>query len=110
MNSVEVELQQHVGINNRRGVIVEVEHDQWVVLASVNGSKMREVGLICKHEGAPFNGTGGLREWPASVQEQIKEAVMAKLGRAEMKMFIPVEPSPLLLGEEDDDLEDTDLE
>ena len=119
MNTVEVELRPHIGqnFNTKLQTIVNVEHDQFVVMASVNGGPMTQVGYIGKAAGRPLNGIDTLRALPAEIQEQIKEAVEIEKGGGPIKMFVPAEPSPLLTGDsdeddddDDDELEDTEVE
>ena len=114
MNTVEVELRPHIGqnFNTRLQAIVEIEHDQFIVMASVNGGPMTQVGYIGKAAGAPLNGIDTLRALPATVQEQIKEAVELEKGGGPVKMFVPADPHPLLVGddEDEDDIEDTEVE
>ena len=105
MNTVQVELRPHVGknYNLKLQAIVEIEHDQWIVMASINGGPMTQVGYIGKREGAPFNGIDTLRSLPASIRDQIKDAIEVQRGGEPVRMFVPAEPSPLLVGEEDED-------
>jgi len=107
-NSVEIELRPHIGrnYNSAMGCIVDIEHSQWIVLASVNGSPMKQVGYVGKQANAPLNGTSDLRGLPAPIREQVREEVQRKLGADETKMFVPIEPDPLLLGADADDDDD----
>ena len=110
MNTVSIELRPHIGrnFNTKLQTIVEIEHEQFIVMASVNGGPLTQVGYIGKTAGAPFNGIDTLRALPASVQEQIKEAIEVERGGSPVKMFVPAVPSPLLTGDSDDDEDDTD--
>ena len=81
---------------------VEVKHNQHIVLASINGAPLRQVGYIGTQSGAPLNGTHDLRVLPESVQEQIRQEVSKKLGH-DAKMFVPAPPHDLLVGGENDE-------
>ena len=48
----EVELRPHIGKRNTPFGPVDVEHDQWIVLANRPGDSPRQVGYLPKREGA----------------------------------------------------------
>lgn len=105
MNTVEVELRPHIGknYNKKLNQVVEIEHDQFVVMASVNGSSMVQIGYIGKSQDAPLNGIDTMRALPKHIQEQITQEVAEKLGRGEVKTFVPAPIVPELFGEEEED-------
>ena len=111
MNTVEIEFRPHIGqnYNTKLQAIVNIEHDQFIVMASINGGPMTQVGYIGKTPSAPLNGIDTLRCLPVSVQDQIKDAVEVARG-GPVKMFVPAAPSPLLVGDDDDEPEDTEVE
>ena len=111
-NTVNVELRPHVGrnYNAKLRTIVSVEHDQFIVMASVNGGPMTQVGYIGKSDGAPLNGIDTLRAMPKALQEQVKAAVEDARGGKPVTMFVPAEPDPILLGDDEEDDEDEEDE
>lgn len=56
----EIELRPHVGKCVRDGEVVEMEHDQWIVIAARNGLDPKQVGYLTKRPDAkllPLAGT-----------------------------------------------------
>ncbi len=103
-NEVKVDLVSHVGrYHSARFGEVEVTHDQWIVMASVNGSPMVHVGYLGKHPNAPLNGLATLRELPEPVRQQIREEAERQAGQPVGRVHVPVAPDPVLLGEYEDE-------
>lgn len=104
-NRVEVELRPHIGqtYSQKLETTINVEHDQWIVMASVNGGRMTQVGYIGKADGAPLNGIDTMRSFPKDLQEQVLDAVLVKLGRKEAALFVPDAPDPALYDDDEED-------
>lgn len=81
--SVVAELRAHIGKKNTPLGVIDVEHDQWIVVASVAGRPLQQVGYLPKREGAPLLFIGGVEERCGKfICDAIREAVAAK--RAEV--------------------------
>ena len=48
----QIELRPHIGQMMRDGVVIDVEHPQYIVVAGVNGRPPKQVGYLSKVEGA----------------------------------------------------------
>lgn len=57
-----VELRPHIGKKNTPLGVIDVEHDQWIVIMSRNGVEPRQVGYLPKRTGAPVLFLAGIRE------------------------------------------------
>lgn len=56
----EIELRPHVGTCIRDGEAIQMEHDQWIVIAARNGLDPKQVGYLTKRPDAkllPLAGT-----------------------------------------------------
>jgi hypothetical protein len=49
-----VELRKHIGKKKTPLGVIDVEHDQWLVIVSRNGIEPKQVGILPKREGAPL--------------------------------------------------------
>lgn len=77
--NVVAELRPHTGKKNTPLGVIDVEHDQWIVVASVAGRPLRQVGYLPKREGAPLLLLAGIEEQcGAFITQAIREAVAAK--------------------------------
>ena len=76
--AIDIELRPHVGVCVKEGVPIEVEHDQWIVVGSVNGGKAKEWGYIRKAAEGKFCPLNNIRERTGDwLYNQIAEAVTA---------------------------------
>lgn len=48
----EIELRPHVGLCAKDGELIEVEHDQWIVVAARNGLDPKQAGILPKRPDA----------------------------------------------------------
>jgi hypothetical protein len=48
----EIELRPHIGTCAKDGELIEVEHDQWIVIAARNGLDPKQVGYLAKRPDA----------------------------------------------------------
>lgn len=48
----DIELRPHVGLCAKEGELIEVEHDQWIVIAARNGLNPQQVGYLPKRPDA----------------------------------------------------------
>lgn len=79
-----IELRPHIGQMMREGVMIDVEHPQWIVIAGVNGRAPKQVGYLSKVAGAELMplSTTAERLGPF-LYSSLLEAVKAK--RAELE-------------------------
>ena len=98
---VSVELRPHVGITQTPLGPVEVDHKQFLVMASTQFTENPVcVGYVGTQDGAPFNGLHPFRKLPQDVKDQIIELVTAAKGGTTVKVF---EPPPPIIPDEDDE-------
>lgn len=60
--NIEVELRPHIGKRKTPLGVIDVEHDQWIVIVARNGVDPRQVGYLPKRDGAPLLWLSGCQE------------------------------------------------
>ena len=68
-----VELRPHIGQMATALGVVDVEHDQWIVMAGVEEDRVRQVGYLCKKPGSKVQPILSL---PDSVWGKITDELM----------------------------------
>lgn len=81
MSSVyEIELRPHVGQCTKDGEVVDIEHNQWIVIAARNGRDPRQVGYMTRRPDAslmPLSNTKA-RMGPTLYGELVKAVEAAR--------------------------------
>jgi len=108
--TIDVELRPHIGTQQTRLGPVQVEHDQYIIMAGRHGDQMLHIGYVGKAPGAPIN---FLRQdngqpWPGPIKIAVREAIAQQLGSGARREGQPPEPTPP--DDFDDDWDDDDLE
>lgn len=74
--NLSVELRPHIGKKNTPFGVIDVEHDQWIVIVARNGLDPKQVGYLNKREGAPLLWLSGRVEAIGSwMRGEIEKAV-----------------------------------
>lgn len=103
---VEVELRPHKGLQQTPLGPVEVEHDQWLVMARTDwtGGNWVHVGYIGKPSptspSPPFNGLETFRRLPVQFKDAICSRVRSLIGTDAMRVCEP--PPPVLMAEDEE--------
>lgn len=88
---IAVELKPHVGVEDTPVGRVQVEHDQWLVMArGEEQSQATLVGYIGKATGRPLCPISTFVELPREAQSEIHAAVNALLGEERPMGVIPI--------------------
>jgi len=101
---VTVELRPHIGVQMTPLGPAEVEHDQYVVMASTPFSgKPIQMGYIGKKPGSPFNGIHTFRKLSEDQKAAIVSQIESMRGEEGLRVFEPPpppdEPSNIYTGE-----------
>jgi len=88
-----VELRQHIGTAQTELGPVEVEHNQFIVMASTPFSKHPiHVGYVGKQKGAPFNGLHSFRKLPQELKSAVQRELAKQKSEDTVRMFEPPAP------------------
>ena len=80
---VDIELRPHVGVTQTPLGPVQVELDQYMVMATApEAERPLFCGFVCKHQGAPFNGSFEFARLPKALKDAIHNGVKEKLGES----------------------------
>ena len=60
--NLSVELRRHIGKKNTPLGVIDVEHDQWIVIVARNGIEPRQVGYLPHREGSRLLWLSGCQE------------------------------------------------
>lgn len=74
---IKIELRDHIGIKMVAGVAIEVSHDQWIVVGSINGHPPKQWGYMRKAAGAPLLPLSTLWDRYSILRDQIEAACAA---------------------------------
>ena len=96
--NIEVKLDKHEGqyFNREWQRVFTVEHNQWKVMISIDGSPYRQVGYLGKQANAPFNGIPALTSLPSNVRDEVHRKLSVLVGYTP-KMYMPAPFSRELL-------------
>lgn len=103
---VEVELRPHKGVQHTPLGPVEVEHDQWMVMARTDwtGSQWLHMGYVGKPSATrpapPFNGLETFRRLPAQFKDLICWRVRSLIGTQTMRVCEP--PPPVVIPDDEE--------
>ena len=72
---IKIELRDHIGKRHVDGIEVEVSHDQWIVVGSLNDNPPKQWGYMRKVAGAPLLPLATLWERYGILRDKIEAAV-----------------------------------